>query len=107
MAILPHPFSMVVHRQMSEDSGLERFDFLAEDDSDPRAAFLDSLIESFSTRGMVVVYNATFESHRLSDLANWIPTRARQIAAIQARLWDLWRSLRDTCTIRVFTGHSR
>lgn len=83
------PFQWSVYRQMSADGDMELFDFLAEDESDPRFAFLDSLIEALSTRGLVVVYNAAFESRRLSDLATWIPKRARQIAGIQARLWDL------------------
>jgi hypothetical protein len=69
---------------------LEHFEFLAEDEKDPRRAFLDSLSDALAKRGLIVAYNAGFESQRLSDLANWIPGFAGKIARIQARLWDLW-----------------
>ena len=84
------PFQWSVHRQMSIDSALEHFEFLAEDKEDPRRAFLDSLIDTLAKRGLIVAYNAGFESQRLSDLANWMPEYAGKIAKIQARLWDLW-----------------
>ena len=84
------PFQWSIHRQMSVDSELEHFEFLAEDEEDPRRAFLDSLSEALGKRGLTVVYNAGFESQRLSDLAKWMPEHAGKIARIQARLWDLW-----------------
>jgi predicted RecB family nuclease len=84
------PFQWSVHRQMSAGSGLEHFEFLAEDEEDPRHAFLDSLSDVLAKRGLIVAYNAGFESQRLSDLANWMPEYGEKIARIQARLWDLW-----------------
>jgi predicted RecB family nuclease len=84
------PFQWSVHRQMSAGSGLEHFEFLAEDEKDPRRAFLDSLSDVLAKRGLIVAYNAAFESQRLSDLAHWMPECAEKIARIQARLWDLW-----------------
>jgi predicted RecB family nuclease len=69
---------------------LEHFEFLAEDEEDPRPAFLDSLIDTLGKRGLIVAYNAGFESQRLGDLANWMPKYAGKIAKIQARLLDLW-----------------
>jgi predicted RecB family nuclease len=84
------PFQWSVHRQMSANSELEHLEFLAEDEKDPRRAFLDSLSDALAKRGLIVAYNADFESQRLSDLANWMPEYAGKIAKIQARLWDLW-----------------
>ena len=84
------PFQWSIHRQLSPDGELENFDFLAEDEGDPRRDFVDSLIGVLAKRGLIVAYNAGFESQRLSDLANWMPKYAGQIAKIQARLWDLW-----------------
>ena len=83
------PFQWSVHRQMSPDSELEHFEFLADDEADPRRDFLESLIGVLGSRGPIVAYNAGFESQRLSDLANWMPKYAGRIAKLQARLWDL------------------
>ena len=84
------PFQWSVHRQMSADGNLEHSEFLAEDEKDPRHAFLCSLSDALPKRGPIVAYNAGFESQRLSELANWMPEYAGKIAKIQARLWDLW-----------------
>jgi hypothetical protein len=84
------PFQWSVHRQMSADSELEHFEFLAEGEADPRRAFLDSLGDALAKRGLIVAYNAGFESQRLGDLAQWMPEYAGRIAKIRARLWDLW-----------------
>ena len=35
------------------------------------------------------MYNATFESLRLKELAAWLPELAGRIKNIQSRLWDL------------------
>ena len=76
--------------QISADGNLEHSEFLAEDEKDPRHAFLCSLSDALPKRGPIVAYNAGFESQRLSELANWMPEYAGKIAKIQARLWDLW-----------------
>jgi hypothetical protein len=84
------PFQWSVHRQMSADGGLEHEELLAESQEDPRRNFIDSLCKAVGKRGLIVTYNANFESQRLADLANWMPEYAVRIAAIRARLWDLW-----------------
>ena len=84
------PFQWSVHRQMSTDGELEHAEFLAETAVDPRRDFIDSLCKAVGKRGQIVAYNATFESQRLADLANWMPEYAERITTIRARLWDLW-----------------
>jgi predicted RecB family nuclease len=83
------PFQWSVHRQESSDGELEHFEFLAAGEADPRRDFLESLIDVLGSRGLIVAYNAGFESQRLGDLANWMPKYAERIAKLQARLWDL------------------
>ncbi|MGA8087109.1 MAG: DUF2779 domain-containing protein, partial [Terracidiphilus sp.] len=84
------PFQWSVHRQLERDAALEHFEFLADDERDPRREFTDSLCEALGRRGKIMVYNASFESDRLRNLAGWLPGYAGQIARIQERLWDLW-----------------
>lgn len=83
-------FQWSVHRQIEQDATLEYFEFLANDDRDPRREFTESLCEALGKRGKIIVYNAGFESQRLGELADWLPEHARRIARIQERLWDLW-----------------
>jgi hypothetical protein len=83
------PFQWSVHRQTAADGDLEHFEFLADDERDPRRDFLGSLIDVLAKRGRIIAYNAGFESQRLSDLANWFPRYRDKIARIQSRLWDL------------------
>jgi predicted RecB family nuclease len=84
------PFQWSVHRQSSPNAGpLEHFEFLAEDQTDPRRKFIKSLCKVLGKRGQLVVYNSSFESRRLGELADWFPEYEERIKNIRGRLWDL------------------
>ena len=83
------PFQWSVHLQSTPDAPLEHFEFLADDDGDPRHDFIDSLCQALGKRGQIVVYNAGFESQRLEELAGWLPAYGERIKRIRQRLWDL------------------
>jgi predicted RecB family nuclease len=83
------PFQWSVHRQTSQKTRLEHFEFLATDNADPSRQFMESLCWALKGKGHVVVYNRSFESSRLNELASWFPEYAEQIERIQGRLWDL------------------
>jgi hypothetical protein len=68
---------------------LEHHEFLAADANDARREFTTSLSRALGESGSIAVYNAAFESGRLSELAAWLPEFADQIKEIQARLWGL------------------
>jgi predicted RecB family nuclease len=89
------PFQWSVHRQLKPNAELEHFEFLADDDRDPRPAFIASLCGVLSKRGPIVVYNAGYESVRLRELADELPEYRERIEAIQSRLWDLLRVVRS------------
>jgi uncharacterized protein DUF2779 len=82
------PFQWSVHVLREPGTELEHFEFLATDTNDPRSEFITSLCSALGKSGSIVVYNATFESQRLSDLAAWLPEFAARIKKIQRRLWD-------------------
>jgi len=88
------PFQWSVHIRKAPGGPTEHHKFLAEDESDPRLPFLTSLLEVLGQEGRVIVYNRTFESQRLKDLARWNPEYAGRIAQVQARLWDLLEVIR-------------
>ena len=83
------PFQWSLHVQQQPGGTSEHFEFLAEDTSDPRKAFVSSLCQALGEGGSIVVYNQQFESQRLWELAGWLPEYAERIRAIQRRLWDL------------------
>jgi predicted RecB family nuclease len=89
------PFQWSVHRQLELDAGLDHFEFLAVDSGDPRRDFVSSLCQLLGQGGHIIAYNASFESQRLGELADWFPEFRDQIEQIQARLWDLLPVVRN------------
>jgi hypothetical protein len=83
------PFQWSVHVREGPGAELRHHEFLAEDATDPRLRFLETLLSVLGTTGSIVVYNRPFEAARLKDLARWLPEHTKQIACIQTRLWDL------------------
>jgi predicted RecB family nuclease len=83
------PFQWSVHRQGKPGGPLKHHEFLAENDSDPRFPFVESLCKALAGAGNIVVYNQSFESSRLDDLARWLPAYASDIKKIKAKIWDL------------------
>ena len=77
------PFQWSVHRQLTDRADLEHFEFLADDESDPRPKFIQSLCDVLGKRGQIVVYNAAFESQRLAELAAWLPEYGARIQNIR------------------------
>jgi len=89
------PFQWSVHIQRQPDGPLEHYQFLAEDSSDPREAFLSSLLKVLETvDGHMLVYNQGFEGPRLKDLAAWFSEYASRVDAVLERLIDLLQIVR-------------
>lgn len=63
--------------------------FLANENEDPRPAFIKSLLGILGKNGPVFVYNAGFERTRLRELAEAYPHLAEEIEAVQDRIYDL------------------
>jgi hypothetical protein len=83
------PFQWSLHVRTQAGAEPQHHEFLATDASDPRPAFMSALCKAIGDTGSVVVYNAGFESQRLSELASWLPKLSGHIKNIQQRLWDL------------------
>jgi len=98
------PFQWSVHVQRQPGSEVAHHEFLATDTSDPRREFITSLCTAVGESGHVVVYNATFESLRLAELAAWLPEFAGRITNIRGRLWDLYPAVRKHVYHPAFGG---
>src|SRR5262249_59440186 len=82
------PFQWSLHR-LDAAGRVTHAEFLADARSDPRPAFADALLAALrGSNGPVLVWSS-FESYRLAELADALPARVAEIAAVQARLVDL------------------
>jgi predicted RecB family nuclease len=98
------PFQWSVHVQRQPDAEPEHREFLATDTNDPRREFIISLIDALGESGSIVVYNAPFESQRLSELAEWFPEFVERIKNVQQRLFDLLPVVRNHVYHPAFAG---
>jgi Domain of unknown function(DUF2779) len=98
------PFQWSVFRQERPGEELQDFEYLAEDDSDPRTPFAESLRRAVKDAGSIVVYNQSFESSRLDELARWLPEHASQIEEIKEKLCDLLLFVRRNVYHSDFAG---
>jgi len=98
------PFQWSLHRQDTPTAPLEHFEFLADDDGDPRLNFVQSLLKAVQGAATIVVYYGTFESGRLSELAQWFPRYREQIAHAQKKIWDLLPIIRENLYHPEFRG---
>jgi hypothetical protein len=99
----PIPFQWSCH-MLDKDGVLEHCEFLYTGSGDPRREFTESLITALPGDGPIVVYTA-YENTILSALAADLPDLATPIAAIQARLFDLAKVVRDGVQHPEFHGH--
>jgi hypothetical protein len=90
-----HPYQQIVfqysmHTIKSETSGMSHRAFLANaDGSDPRIPFINWLINDIGQEGDIIVFNRSFESSRLSELAASFPEYSTEVEMINSRMKDL------------------
>jgi predicted RecB family nuclease len=97
------PFQWSLHR-VDAAGRVTHAEFLADARSDPRPAFADALLAALrESNGPVLVWSS-FESYRLAELADALPARADEIAAVQERLVDLLPLVREHVYHPAFMG---
>jgi hypothetical protein len=82
------PFQFSLHR-LSRSGKLEHRSFLDLSGEDPSKAFAEALIGACGERGPIFVYNASFETARLRELASRFPSLAEPLQQLNARVVDL------------------
>jgi hypothetical protein len=74
---------------LSTSGQLDHSEFLDVSGSDPAEPFAEALISACGVDGPVYVYNAGFETARMSELATRFPQHSAALLAINARVVDL------------------
>jgi len=98
------PFQWSVHRMESPGAELQHFEFLANDNSDPRIPFIESLLTALQGAGTIVVYNQSFEKTRLQEIADFMPKYASVIGGFLSCVWDLLPFIRRNVYHPAFGG---
>lgn len=98
------PFQWSVHRIESLGAELQHFEFLANDDTDPRIPFIETLLVAIKRAGTIVVYNQSFEKTRLQEIADLMPKYAPSIAEALNHIWDLLPCIRRNAYHPAFGG---
>jgi hypothetical protein len=70
-------------------TGILHHFFLGTPPSDPRPAFIESLLSHLGTKGSIIVWNETFEKTRLREIARDFPEFASRIEPLFDRFVDL------------------
>jgi predicted RecB family nuclease len=98
------PFQWSVHVQRKPGAEPEHYEFLSDNEDDPRPAFIQGLIRVIGRKGSIVAYSTGFEAGCLKNLAQWLPEYEDQIENIQDRLWDLLARIRAHVYHPAFAG---
>ncbi len=82
-------FQYSLHYKKSKKSRLKHYEFLGEPGKDPRKEFIIRLIKDLWGNGDILVYNKSFESGRLKELARDFPEYSLELENIILRIKDL------------------
>ncbi len=83
------PFQYSLHYKKTKTSGLEHFEFLAEQHTDPRRAFIEALLKHTESEGTILVYDILMERNVLNGLKKDFPEYASEIELRIDRMVDL------------------
>jgi hypothetical protein len=98
------PFQFSCHIQRDENSELEHYEFLHDENNDPRLAFIQKMLEIIPQSGSIVAYHQTYEISRFKELAKDFPEHAQDINDLIPRVVDLKKVIMDTVYYPAFFG---
>lgn len=98
------PFQFSCHVQRDENCELEHYEFLHDENNDPRLAFIQKMLEVIPQSGSIVVYHQTYEISRFKELARDFPEHAQAINDLIPRVVDLKKVIMDTVYYPAFMG---
>ena len=82
------PFQYSLHI-LHEDGTLEHKEFLGDENSDPRNALIEQMLQDITPTGSIVAYNQGFEKGRIKELAMFNEMRHDDLLALNDRFVDL------------------
>ncbi len=83
------PFQYSLHIVKKKNSEPEHLEFLADGKGDPRISFIERLLNDTKGKGTILVYNNSFETPRLKEIAKYFPKYQKEIDERISRIVDL------------------
>jgi hypothetical protein len=95
-----HPYEHIVFQYalyVMEKPGSEpqHFDCLISNQGDPAPIIIPHLLTHLGSKGNIIVWNKSFESHRNDDLAKHCPGYSKKLQEVNSRLFDLMLIFRN------------
>ena len=81
------PFQFSCHK-LNKDGSVRHFEYLHNDETDPRRHLAAELIKCLSDKGSIIAYNASFEGNVIKGLSSVFPDLSSQLQNLLERLWD-------------------
>ena len=88
------PFQWSLHAR-DKNGDLRHFGFLADGSNDPRAAFVESLLEKLAPSTEPIIVYSSYESSTLDQVANVLRQHRKAIKGVISRLCDLLSIMRE------------
>jgi hypothetical protein len=89
------PFQYSLHYKKEKDAPVEHIDFLAEQGTDPRKAFLESLLKHTEAPGTILVFDTLMERNVLNGLKKDFPEHTAEIDNRLSRMIDLMQPFQE------------
>ena len=89
------PFQYSLHYIEGPECELKHKEFLADENSDPRRAIAERLVEDTPQNVCVLAYNKAFECTRIKELAETFPDLSEKLLNIRDNIRDLLDVFRD------------
>jgi len=87
------PFQFSVHVQKKKGGEVKHVEFLHPGKDDPRKEFLKQLKPALGTSGSILIFNASYESRILKELAEKIPECKEWVDSVLPRFLDLQKTI--------------
>ena len=88
---------------LEEDGTLRHEEYLHDGSDDPRESFTQSLLKTLNSKGSILVYSS-FEASRIRELSEFFPFLAGDLLALNNRIVDLLKLMRNYCYHPAFHG---
>jgi hypothetical protein len=90
------PFQFSVHILDSLESESQHFEFLHDDETDPRPKLIPELLKACGTEGSIVAYYGKFESARIQELGDFSPAHVEALQNLRERIVDPLPIIRES-----------
>ncbi|MCM0606996.1 MAG: DUF2779 domain-containing protein [Xanthomonadaceae bacterium] len=90
---IPFQFSCHVLKKVTEEP--THFEYLHQDETDPREPLAQALCQGFGDSGSIVAYNKAFEAGVIKELEKLYPEYREKLLSLVPRLVDPWPIMRE------------